>query len=76
MRWVPFEAIHDETISQLDSLRPIPVPPPVTTAVNPETSNSFEAFSSSLVFLPVAMVRIGRLGRERIDARKEVGSRL
>jgi hypothetical protein len=40
-------------------MSPIPVPPPVTTAENPETSKSFEALSSSLSFLPVAIVLIG-----------------
>jgi len=42
-------------------MSPIPVPPPVTTAENPETSKSLEALSSSLSFLPVAIVLIGKL---------------
>ena len=39
----------------------MPVPPPVTIAVNPETSKSVEALSSLLSFLPVAIVLIGKL---------------
>jgi len=42
-------------------MSPIPVPPPVTTAENPKTSKSLEALSSSLSFLPVAIVLIGNL---------------
>ena len=51
-------------------MSPMPVPPPVTTAENPETSKSLEALSSSLSFLPVAIVRIGKL-----DLAKDVADR-
>lgn len=48
-------------------MSPIPVPPPVTSAENPETSKSLEALSSVLSFLPVAIVLIGKLNLETDD---------
>ena len=53
----------------------MPVPPPVTRAVNSETSNNLDALSSSFVFFPVAIVRMGKVERELINVRKELDSR-
>lgn len=45
-------------------IRPMPVPPPVTTAVKLETSKSLFALRSSLDLAPLAIVlTIGKLGR-------------
>jgi hypothetical protein len=55
-------------------IKPIPVPPPVTTAVTCETSKSFELLRSSVLAFPGAMLdeNLIAIALGRVDGWKDV----